>query len=102
MRAAARAERQPRPPPHRALAARAAARPLHLRADCSSLKNIEAIQDAPNYTFVKGSITTADLVNYVLRTERIDTIMHFAAQTHVDNSFGNSLAFTLNNTYGEF
>ena len=26
--------------------------------------------------------------------------MHFAAQTHVDNSFGNSLAFTLNNTHG--
>jgi UDP-glucose 4,6-dehydratase len=36
----------------------------------------------------------------VLSTEAIDTVMHFAAQTHVDNSFGNSLAFTLNNTYG--
>ncbi|PNH03861.1 putative rhamnose biosynthetic enzyme 1 [Tetrabaena socialis] len=40
-----------------------------------------------------------DLVSYILKTEEIDTVMHFAAQTHVDNSFGNSLAFTLNNTY---
>lgn len=30
----------------------------------------------------------------------VDTVLHFAAQTHVDNSFGNSLAFTLANTYG--
>ena len=30
--------------------------------------------------------------------EEIDTVMHFAAQTHVDNSFGNSMAFTMNNT----
>ena len=67
---------------------------------CSSLKNISAIQDLPNYMFVKGSITSADLVNYVLRTERIDTIMHFAAQTHVDNSFGNSITFTESNILG--
>jgi dTDP-D-glucose 4,6-dehydratase len=39
-------------------------------------------------------------VLYILREERIDTIMHFAAQTHVDNSFGNSFAFTTNNVYG--
>ncbi len=37
---------------------------------------------------------------YVLATEQVDTVMHFAAQTHVDNSFGNSLAFTLTNVYG--
>jgi len=67
---------------------------------CSSLKNMSAIHDLPNYMFVKGSITSADLVNYVLRTERIDTIMHFAAQTHVDNSFGNSITFTESNILG--
>ena len=32
---------------------------------------------------MKGNIDSADLVNYVLETEKIDTIMHFAAQTHV-------------------
>ena len=50
--------------------------------------------------FIKGDIQSADLLNFILPDEAIDTVMHFAAQTHVDNSFGNSLAFTLNNTYG--
>ena len=39
-------------------------------------------------------------MTYVLEEEKIDTIMHFAAQTHVDNSFGNSFQFTENNIYG--
>merc|ERR1712230_223282 len=43
---------------------------------------------------------SADLVKYVLETEKIDTIIHAAAQTHVDNSFGNSFAFTENNVMG--
>jgi UDP-glucose 4,6-dehydratase len=38
------------------------------------------------------------LLQYVLDSEGVDTVLHFAAQTHVDNSFGNSLAFTNNNT----
>ena len=35
-----------------------------------------------------------------MKEEEIETIMHFAAQSHVDNSFGNSLSFTQNNVYG--
>jgi UDP-glucose 4,6-dehydratase len=58
------------------------------------------LNDLPNYRFIKGDIVTADLVNFVLREEKIDTILHFAAQTHVDNSFGNSLAFTHSNILG--
>lgn len=49
---------------------------------------------------MKGDICSPDLVNYVLDSEKIDTIMHFAAQTHVDNSFGNSFQFTQNNIFG--
>ena len=67
---------------------------------CASLRNLESVASEPNFKFVKGDICSGDLVSYLLETERIDTVMHFAAQTHVDNSFGNSLAFTLNNTYG--
>ena len=62
---------------------------------CASLSNLN-----PEIKFVKGDIQCADLVSHLLATEKIDTIMHFAAQTHVDNSFGNSLAFTMNNTHG--
>jgi UDP-glucose 4,6-dehydratase len=67
---------------------------------CSCLENLDELNDLPNYRFIKGDIVTADLVNFVLREEKIDTILHFAAQTHVDNSFGNSLAFTHSNILG--
>ncbi|KAG3175007.1 hypothetical protein PC128_g17886 [Phytophthora cactorum] len=53
-----------------------------------------------NYKFIHGNITGADLVGYILKTERIDTIMHFAAQSHVDNSFGNSIEFSKTNILG--
>ena len=39
-------------------------------------------------------------VNYLLLSERIDTVLHFAAETHVDNSFGSSLEFTRSNVLG--
>ncbi|KAL8512263.1 hypothetical protein ACS0TY_018640 [Phlomoides rotata] len=67
---------------------------------CSNLKNLFPSKSSPNFKFVQGDIGSADLVNYLLITENIDTIMHFAAQTHVDNSFGNSFEFTKNNIYG--
>ncbi|PRW61216.1 GDP-L-fucose synthase 2 [Chlorella sorokiniana] len=67
---------------------------------CATLNNLAAVRNAPNFKFIKGDIQSADLVVHVLEAEQIDTVMHFAAQTHVDNSFGNSMAFTMNNTYG--
>ncbi|GFS45438.1 rhamnose biosynthesis 3 [Actinidia rufa] len=67
---------------------------------CSNLKNLRPSRSSPNFKFIKGDIGSADLVNFILLTECIDTIMHFAAQTHVDNSFGNSFEFTKNNIYG--
>mmetsp|Transcript_12808 Transcript_12808/g.35367 ORF Transcript_12808/g.35367 Transcript_12808/m.35367 type:complete len:376 (-) Transcript_12808:96-1223(-) len=67
---------------------------------CSCLENLDEIKDFHNFKFIKGDIATEDLVSYVLREEKIDTILHFAAQTHVDNSFGNSFAFTHSNIYG--
>jgi len=67
---------------------------------CSCLENLKEIQALPNFKFVKGDISSHDLVTYTFKEEQIDTIMHFAAQTHVDNSFGNSFAFTQANIYG--
>ncbi|KAJ8758602.1 hypothetical protein K2173_000323 [Erythroxylum novogranatense] len=67
---------------------------------CSSLKNLVSCRSSPNFKFMKGDIACSDLVNHLLVVEDIDTIMHFAAQTHVDNSFGNSFEFTTNNIYG--
>lgn len=62
---------------------------------CASIRNLDAVRDAPNFELVKGDIRSADLVRHMILRHRIDTIMHFAAQTHVDNSFGNSIDFTV-------
>ncbi|KAJ3292321.1 hypothetical protein HDU79_001531 [Rhizoclosmatium sp. JEL0117] len=67
---------------------------------CSSSLNLESIQGYPNHHFIKGDITSADFVNYILVEHKIDTIMHFAAQSHVDNSFGDSFEFTRTNVFG--
>ncbi len=67
---------------------------------CSCLANLKEVERYRNYKFIKGNIRSSDLVTYVLKEEQIDTIFHFAAQTHVDNSFGNSFSFTDNNIHG--
>lgn len=66
----------------------------------ASRKNVDlSIHNSSNYMEVIGDITSADLVKFVLKTYEVDTIIHFAAQTHVDNSFGNSFHFTQDNVY---
>jgi len=67
---------------------------------CANLNNLKAVAGLMNFKFVKGDIGSADLMTYILKSEEIDTVMHFAAQTHVDNSFGNSFEFTENNIRG--
>ena len=47
---------------------------------CSSLHNLDQVKDKPNFKMVKGNLLSADLMNYVLETEQIDTIIHAAAQ----------------------
>merc|ERR1712086_1139300 len=66
----------------------------------ASLKNLESVERLRNYKFVKGDILSAELLNYVIKEEGVDTIMHFAAESHVDNSFGNSFIFTSTNVMG--
>lgn len=52
------------------------------------------------YKFIKGNITSKDLVLHILEEYEINGIIHFAAQSHVDNSFDNSLQYTMDNVYG--
>ncbi|KAH3743466.1 dTDP-4-dehydrorhamnose reductase [Pelomyxa schiedti] len=67
---------------------------------CSSIKNLDTVINHPNFKFVQGNICSYSFMLYLLQSEKIDTVMHFAASTHVDNSFGNSFAFTENNIMG--
>ncbi len=65
---------------------------------CASRKNLTLVEG--KYTAIIGNILSAKLVRETLKKHQIDTIMHFAAQSHVDNSFGNSIEFTNSNIVG--
>ena len=62
--------------------------------------NVSNVNSHSNYKFIKGNITSKDLVLYILNEYSIDAIIHFAAQSHVDNSFDNSLQYTTDNVMG--
>lgn len=66
---------------------------------CSNENNVER-QHSQRYSLTKCDITNKDCVMDVLTKGDIDTVIHFAAETHVSNSFVDSLPFTLSNVYG--
>ncbi|XP_073203824.1 dTDP-D-glucose 4,6-dehydratase isoform X1 [Lepidochelys kempii] len=67
---------------------------------CASLKNLETISEKQNYKFIQGDICEPHFIKLLFETEKIDIVLHFAAQTHVDLSFWRSLEFTYVNVYG--
>lgn len=62
--------------------------------------NPKNIHPSPNYVLAHGNICDATFVTHVLQTYKPTVILHLAAETHVDNSFTNSLAFTQTNVVG--
>lgn len=56
--------------------------------------------DDDNYRFYYGNIKDASFMNHIMTIERPTILIHLAAETHVDNSFGNSLKFTETNVVG--
>jgi len=68
---------------------------------CASTENVDKdIAGSERYAFVKGNICSIDLVSFVLENYQIDTVIHFAAQSHVQNSFEDSLQYTSDNIMG--
>jgi dTDP-glucose 4,6-dehydratase len=68
---------------------------------CANEENVKKdIRNSDYYTFVKGNICSEDLINHILTMHKIDMVIHFAAQSHVQNSFEDSLQFTKDNILG--
>jgi len=65
-----------------------------------NLENIKDIEKSNNYTFVKGDICDAAAVEKALHDFQIDTIIHLAAESHVDRSITDPLAFVRTNVLG--
>jgi len=65
-----------------------------------NLANLKAAQGRAEYRFVHGNICDTPLVEQLLRDERLDTIVHFAAESHVDRSIEGPDAFVQANIIG--
>ena len=68
---------------------------------CASIENInEDVRKSNRYIFVEGNINDYELVYKILGEHNITHVIHFAAQSHVDNSFNESLQYTFDNVKG--
>ena len=63
-----------------------------------NLQNLKDIEKSPNYTFIKGDITSAKDVRSAFKN--VDTVVNFAAESHVDRSILNPAPFILTNVVG--
>jgi dTDP-glucose 4,6-dehydratase len=68
---------------------------------CADENNVnEQIRNHPNYTLVKGNLNDVDLLDSIFKKYNITHVIHFAAQSHVQNSFEDSIKFTYDNVLG--
>jgi dTDP-glucose 4,6-dehydratase len=65
-----------------------------------NLANLESVSGRAEYRFVHGNICDTDLVERLLRTDQLETIVHFAAESHVDRSIEGPDAFVETNIVG--
>lgn len=65
-------------------------------------ESLRDVADNPNYTFVHGDICDPGAVAAVFRNHPIDTVVHFAAESHVDRSIADGSTFVRTNVLGTF
>lgn len=65
-----------------------------------NLENLRDIEDAPNYTFVRGDICDFDLLCRLMAQYAIDAVIHLAAESHVDRSIKDPFTFARTNVMG--
>jgi dTDP-glucose 4,6-dehydratase len=75
---------------------------LDLLTYAGSLDNLRDLPDPARHVFVQGDICDRGLVDRLLREHQIDTLVHFAAESHVDRSITGPAAFVETNLVGTF
>jgi dTDP-glucose 4,6-dehydratase len=65
-----------------------------------NLENLRDVEKAPNYIFERGDITDAAWINDLFARYQFDGVIHLAAESHVDRSITNPLAFVETNVMG--
>ncbi|ANV98029.1 dTDP-glucose 4,6-dehydratase [Helicobacter enhydrae] len=66
------------------------------------LENMNEFYHHPNHTFIQGDICDLNLLGEIFEKYKIDSIIHFAAESHVDNSIASPNAFVQTNINGTF
>ena len=66
----------------------------------ADFKNLEAVENDKNYTFIKGDICDKQLLTELFSNYQFDGVIHFAAESHVDNSITDPGAFMITNVLG--
>ena len=75
---------------------------LDLLTYAGSLDNLKECDSHPRYKFIKGDICNRELVEYIFNEYDIQGVIHFAAESHVDNSIKNPGIFVQTNVNGTF
>lgn len=65
-----------------------------------NLANLKDVENKPNYSFIKGDIVDAAFVNELFSVHKFESVIHLAAESHVDRSISNPLEFVMTNVIG--
>ncbi len=65
-----------------------------------NLENLKDMETAENYTFLKADITNAEVINALFAKHKFDSVIHLAAESHVDRSITDPMAFVKTNVIG--
>ena len=75
---------------------------LDLLTYAGNLEHLKELDNHPRYTFFEGDICKRDLVENLFKEYNFSGVIHFAAESHVDNSIKNPDAFVKTNVFGTF
>jgi dTDP-glucose 4,6-dehydratase len=65
-----------------------------------NLENLKDVESATNYTFLKGDITDPSYIDGIFKSHGFDSVIHLAAESHVDRSIENPMEFVTTNVLG--
>jgi len=75
---------------------------LDLLTYAGNLENLIEVENHPRYKFIKGDICNRELVEFIFDEYDVQGVIHFAAESHVDNSIKNPGVFVETNVNGTF
>jgi dTDP-glucose 4,6-dehydratase len=73
---------------------------LDILTYAGNLENLSDVENFNNYTFIKGDITNENFINNLFKEYQFDSVIHLAAESHVDRSITDPLAFAKTNILG--